>query len=398
MVSADQPHQPPTRPCPECGSQRLWKDGIRHTRSGNVQRYICRECGYRFSDRPDPPEHVERVHTKKSYRPSGYILDRRVSVALAEGTKNLAEVESRQKRAAGATKLSEADVKGLIAQYAYWLEKEGYKSATYLRLIRILAKKANLLDPEDVKSAIAKLPWKDGSKMLAVYAYDAMTNILKMSWTPPKYKQEEILPFIPEEKELDQLIASCKSRRMATFLQTLKETFADPGEALKLRWIDVDASNNVITISPVKGHNPRRLKVSSKLIAMLDSLPKTSERIFPTTYRTMAGCFEIVKRRASENLKNPRLRSITFSTFRHWGATMTYHYTKNILLVRKLLGHKRIQSTLKYTQLVHFKDDEFDVATATTVDEAKELLAAGFDYITEKNNIMLFRRPKRFGV
>jgi len=38
------------------------------------------------------------------------------------------------------------------------------------------------------------------------------------------------------------------------------------------------------------------------------------------------------------------------------------------------------------------------VATATTVDEAKELLAAGFDYITEKNNIMLFRRPKRFGV
>lgn len=47
---------------------------------------------------------------------------------------------------------------------------------------------------------------------------------------------------------------------------------------------------------------------------------------------------------------------------------------------------------------MHFKDDEFDVATATTVDEAKELLAAGFDYIAEKNNIMLFRRPKRLGV
>jgi len=77
---------------------------------------------------------------------------------------------------------------------------------------------------------------------------------------------------------------------------------------------------------------------------------------------------------------------------------MTYHYTKNILLVQKRLGHKRIESTLKYTQLVHFKDDEFDVATATNVDEAKELLAAGFDYITEKNNIMLFRRPKRSGV
>lgn len=51
---------------------------------------------------------------------------------------------------------------------------------------------------------------------------------------------------------------------------------------------------------------------------------------------------------------------------------------------------------MKYTQLVHFKDDEFDVATATTVEEAKVLLGAGFDYITEKKDIMLFRRPKRF--
>jgi len=31
------------------------------------------------------------------------------------------------------------------------------------------------------------------------------------------------------------------------------------------------------------------------------------------------------------------------------------------------------------------------------LEEAKELLKVGFDYITEKNGIMLFRRPKRFG-
>ena len=53
-------------------------------------------------------------------------------------------------------------------------------------------------------------------------------------------------------------------------------------------------------------------------------------------------------------------------------------------------------STLKYTQLIQFEDDEFDVATATNIEEAKELLAVGFNYITEKDNVMLFRRPKRF--
>ena len=35
--------------CPECGSRNHWKDGIRHTRFGEVQRYYCRDCGYRFS-------------------------------------------------------------------------------------------------------------------------------------------------------------------------------------------------------------------------------------------------------------------------------------------------------------------------------------------------------------
>jgi DNA-directed RNA polymerase subunit M/transcription elongation factor TFIIS len=35
--------------CPECGSERVYKDGIRYTRSGDVQRYLCRSCYYRFS-------------------------------------------------------------------------------------------------------------------------------------------------------------------------------------------------------------------------------------------------------------------------------------------------------------------------------------------------------------
>jgi hypothetical protein len=76
---------------------------------------------------------------------------------------------------------------------------------------------------------------------------------------------------------------------------------------------------------------------------------------------------------------------------------MTYHYTKKILLVKELLGHKRIENTMKYTHLVKFKDSDFEVETAATVDQAKELLKVGYDYITEKNGVMLFRRPKRFG-
>jgi hypothetical protein len=34
--------------------------------------------------------------------------------------------------------------------------------------------------------------------------------------------------------------------------------------------------------------------------------------------------------------------------------------------------------------------------TATTAEEAKQVLSTRFDYVTEKIGIMLFRRPKRF--
>jgi integrase len=77
---------------------------------------------------------------------------------------------------------------------------------------------------------------------------------------------------------------------MATFLQTLKETFADPGEALKLRCIDI--SEDIITINhPLKGHLPGQIELSQKLVSMLNNLPKTSEYIFPIKYRNLMTAF-----------------------------------------------------------------------------------------------------------
>ena len=380
-------------PCPLCHSHRIWKDGIRYTRDEEVQRYICRDCGHRFSETSiDKPENYQ---SNRSYRPSSYIIDRQICVLKPTGAKNLAEVETRQKRAAGATTPDSATIKGLIVQFAFWLQKEGHENSSYPQILkRLVNNSANLLDPESVKEIIAKRRCKDATKILEVYAYDAFTKMLNIQWSKPHYTQEEILPFIPEERELDQLIAACKSRRMATFLQTLKETFADPGEALKLRWTDL--TGNVLTIRSVKGHRPRQLTISSKLVAMLQSLPRKDERIFPTTYTVMNKIFWRMKNRVANITNNPRLKAITFTTFRHWGATMIYHQTRNLLLVQKILGHKRITSTMKYTQLIPLKEDEYDVTAATSIDEDQELLKAGFEYVTERNGIKLYRRPKVF--
>jgi hypothetical protein len=78
---------------------------------------------------------------------------------------------------------------------------------------------------------------------------------------------------------------------------------------------------------------------------------------------------------------------------------MIAHYTNgNVLTVQKMLRHKSILSSMKYIHMINFKDDEFDVATATTVEEVKQLATEGFEKFDEINNIHIFRRPKRFNV
>jgi integrase len=130
---------------------------------------------------------------------------------------------------------------------------------------------------------------------------------------------------------------------------------------------------------------------------MLNSLPKTHERIFPIPYASVFNPYTKLRKRTAEIQKNPRLLSIELRTFRHWGGTMIAKYTNgNVLMVKKLLGHKRVENSMKYIGMIDFKDDEFEVTTATTVDEAKQALSAGFDYVTEKNGIMILRRPRRF--
>jgi len=370
--------------CPKCGSAKLYLDGKRALSDGSeCQRFLCRSCGYRFSQGHNSSN---AVHT--------YSEKRQVCELLTEDSKNLSATENIRTVAGG---INQQEAKGQLLQYGLYLEKEDYgKNSRYLSCIRMLINSnANMNDPEDVKRIIASKLWKDGTKMQVCYAYDALLKMLKLTWTMPKYRQEECYPFIPESKEIDALILSAGSKRMTAYLQTLKETMADPSEALRICWTDING--NVIMLNhPVKGHYPRPLQVSNNLIAMLNSFPRTSELVFPVSYDALARCYSVLRKRVAQKTNNPRILKITLTTFRHYGATLLYFQTKNILLVKKLLGHKKIENTMKYTQLVSFSDTEFEVATAQSLEEAKQVLGAGFDYVAEKDGIMLFRKPKRY--
>jgi len=396
------PHKPSSPKYPECGSDRVWKDGLRQTSTGRqVQRYICRNCGFRFSfNGSDISKHAQKIHRQFLKSSQAIPYYRQICAAQQKGAKNLAEVESQtEKQAAGATEQT-ADIKGKIIEFAWWMKKQGYSDATIegrARVLKVLMKRgANVLDPESVKDIIARQRWSEGRKANAIKAY---TNFLKMiggTWQPPICRDVRKIPFIPLEREIDDLIASC-NQHIAAFLRIGKETGARAGEIYSLRWSDIDFERQTIRITAEKNSNPRIFRISNMLIAMLNKLPKDSERIFHhyALLKHLRRCFQRYRKRAAHKLGNPRILQITFHTLRHWKGTMEYAKTKDILHVMQVLGHKKIQNTLIYTQLIkNIKEDEYICKIARTPSEIQELIENGFEFICQKDDLAFFRKRK----
>jgi integrase len=197
------------------------------------------------------------------------------------------------------------------------------------------------------------------------------------------------------EEEIDQVIAGC-NKKTATFLQLLKETGMRSGEAWRLQWIDLDFKKKAVRVTPEKNGEPRELPISNTLIAMLNLLPKTSQKVFgDKVLANFSRNFRKQRLRISHKLQNPRILEITFHSLRHWKASMEFQKTKDIMHVKRLLGHRNINNTMLYTHLVRFeRDDQFTCRVAQTVEEATKLIEAGFNYVCQIDKAKLFKKRK----
>ena len=113
-------------------------------------------------------------------------------------------------------------------------------------------------------------------------------------------------------------------------------------------------------------------------MAMLNALPYRYDYCFrnPKTepeksMRSYQKSFEEQRKLIANKLQNPRINAITFRTLRHFRASTLYHKTRDILLVKAELGHKSLTSTLVYTHLISFKDDDYVCKVAGSVEEAR---------------------------
>ena len=208
----------------------------------------------------------------------------------------------------------------------------------------------------------------------------------------------EKFPFIPTEQEIDLLIASC-GKTTSTVLQMLKETGIRIGELTQLKWIDLDSERKTVNITPEKHSNPRILPISDKLIAMLTNIQKTTKKIFSNPKNNDKRILLHTTKRHSRKTTKPKIIKITFHTFRHWKGTMEYHKTKDIMHVKKILGHKTIKCTEIYinieSALFLSNTDEWTSKVSHSLEEEQQLIDAGFQLVRSINETTAIYKKRK---
>ena len=297
-----------------------------------------------------------------------------------------------------------------ILEHALWLQKEGYRPSTIrgaIKNLKAIARHCNLLNPEAVKAYLAKAGYSENNRDKVIGDLTRFYKALNIKWYRPLSRRVEKLPFIPQESEIDNLIGGL-GPKLSVFTRLVKETGARPCEMYQLKWTDVDNESNTINITPEKGSRPRRPRVSNNAVAGIMALrynpkvcPRNGQYIFHVEgkvvedqYQNFYRNFGKQRMKIAERLQNPRIRRISFKTLRHWKASTLYARTKDLLFVKETLGHRSISSTMKYTHLIEFKEDDYICKVAKTVKEASELVESGFDYVCDVDGYKLFRKRK----
>ena len=289
----------------------------------------------------------------------------------------------------------QAKPKEAIVNVLIKLKGAGLAEGTLRNISFCLAKisrHANLDNPEEVKLFIANLKVANSYKQNLCKAYNYYAKLNGINWYRPHYKHERKIPVIPTRENIMKVISA--SRKYATIFTVLMETGLMPKELEQVTRRDIDFDRRILSARGLKGHTSRNFKLSKKATAMLKAyFDKYGS--FPES-KWMSNLWRKHRNTVAKKLQDPSLKNIRLYDLRHFYGTMLYAKTRDILYVKQQMGHKKIETTLLYVQLIAFDTEEdFTCKTATNAKEARELIEHGFKYVaTTPQDFMLFKKRK----
>ena len=171
--------------------------------------------------------------------------------------------------------------------------------------------------------------------------------------------QETALRIITRA-EFERLIDAMPTPEMSAFVAVTGETGMRKSEALNLKWEDIDFPRKRIVIERTKGKRVRYVPLSDKAIQKILELSRYIgvEKIFVRDSGSHKG--QSIKnpyRQFCAGRKAAGLEWVTIHGLRHYRATSWIQYGAEPRSVQEKLGHKAIQTTMRYVHYVETHGD-----------------------------------------
>lgn len=122
------------------------------------------------------------------------------------------------------------------------------------------------------------------------------------------------------------------------------------GEIFNLKWENIDFEYGYIELLKTKSGKPRKIPISETLMSILNNQPKISEYVFVNSETNNP--FVDIKHSFSSALKKANIKNFRFHDLRHTVATRLVEKGIDLVVVKEILGHSKIDTTMRYAHAV----------------------------------------------
>jgi integrase/recombinase XerD len=167
----------------------------------------------------------------------------------------------------------------------------------------------------------------------------------------PNPKREKKLPEVLSKEEIHKMIKVTTNPIHRTIIQLGYASGLRVSETVNLKWSDLDFDRGIIHIKQSKGKKDRIVMLADKVKQSLNNLENSGEYIFKTNRGTKYTIRTIQKILESASKKANIQKKTTPHTLRHSFATHLLENGTDIRLIKELLGHSDLKTTLIYTKV-----------------------------------------------
>ena len=150
--------------------------------------------------------------------------------------------------------------------------------------------------------------------------------------------------------DIEKLIVGATNKLTRDIISFLIYTGCRKGEALNLKWADVDLQNDVIAIKGTKTKYDRYIPISKPLKVLLSGIEKNQDSLY--VFERNGAKLTDFKRSFQTACRNAVLKDLRIHDLRHVFASKMVMNGTSLYITGELLGHRTTQMTKRYSHLV----------------------------------------------